>query len=196
MQLATTPLRLRRSAPASATRRTRPAAAARCPLARRFSPSPPHTRKHLPDSARTPGKFHNTTKLQQRAAHASAAKRGRTAAARRPWPSSGFRQRDEPQAAGTVTRVARLISSLRPYHPESSGTHQNSELKQGRARVVLWWGTTREGRVMQTNIIIFFRLFDAPRALCDLYSFGRSPRTAARAPSRANQRPAGTPAPL
>jgi hypothetical protein len=37
-----------------------------------------------------------------------------------------------------------LLSQLRPYTPESTGSRPISEVKQVLAQSVLWWGTTRE----------------------------------------------------
>ena len=37
-----------------------------------------------------------------------------------------------------------FVSIIRSYHSGYTGSHPNSEVKQGWAYLVLWWGTTRE----------------------------------------------------
>ena len=42
---------------------------------------------------------------------------------------------------------------IRSYHLDHTRSHLNSEVKQGWACLVLWWGTTRESQVLYVSFI-------------------------------------------
>ena len=68
------------------------------------------------------------------------------------WHSTGGAlARERPARAsqgGTKASTPRVLYQMRPYYLERTGSHPNSEVKQGQAQVVLRWGTTREGWVL------------------------------------------------
>jgi hypothetical protein len=45
---------------------------------------------------------------------------------------------------------------MRPYAPENTGSRLISEVKQGTAQSVLWWGTTREYWVL--HVLLFAKI--------------------------------------
>ena len=64
---------------------------------------------------------------------------------------------------------------MRPYQisPRLTASHPNSEVKRGRARAVLRWGTTREGQMLH----VFFPVGDhAGRPAAARFYCGGGPR--------------------
>ena len=53
------------------------------------------------------------------------------------------------------------LLAMRPYAPENTGSRLISEVKQGTAQSVLWWGTTREYWVLHVfKLFKFYGIFN------------------------------------